>query len=320
METITLIQPNTTHLFTAPKEADTLRLDACLKLQFSSYSRSFLKGLILQGLVSIQNKNNIKPRTIVEAGNQITVTFPEIKTSRDLKVIPDDLEVPILHNSEHFLIINKPVGLTVHPPKIDCDYITLIDWLTHTFENLANVGPSDRPGIVHRLDRDTSGIMIVAKNNCSHAHICQLFKDRKIQKTYHAVVQGHPEKEGTIEYPITRNPVKRNTVMCVKDKAKLEHKRVRHACTHYKVVHYFEDHSLVEVKPVTGRTHQIRAHFASIGHPIVGDAVYGKTSKKIKRHALHAVSLAFKFNGKQHSFCCEAPKDFKLLLKKISNN
>jgi 23S rRNA pseudouridine1911/1915/1917 synthase len=205
----------------------------------------------------------------------------------------------------------------VHPAKIDSQYITLVDWLVKTFKELSDVGHSDRPGIVHRLDRDTSGIMIVARNNCAHAQISDLFKNRKIQKTYHAVVHGHPEKEGIIDLPITRHPVNRNTMMCTIQK---DNKKARSALTQYKVLEYFESCSLVEVKPTTGRTHQIRVHFSTIGHPLIGDAVYSKASKKIKRHALHATSLTFTFNGKQHSFNCEAPNDFNLLLKKISNN
>lgn len=320
MENITLIPPNTTHQLTVPKEQEGQRLDLYLKQNFPSYSRTFFQQLINQQLVSINSKKNVKPRTLTKNEDLIEVTFPPVTTKRPKKEIPEDLYVEIAHTDKHFMIINKPPNLTVHPPKITSQDVTLIDWLVNEFHELEHIGYADRPGIVHRLDRDTSGLMIIARNNCAHALLSDMFRERTIQKTYLAIVEGHPEKEGTIDFAIMRHHVKRNTMTHVTAKTKITGQKIRNAKTHYRIVEYFQNCSLVEAKPVTGRTHQIRVHFAAIGHPIVGDHAYGKTSKKIDRQALHAYGLSFKFNGKQYDFSQKPPQDFEQLLEFLRNN
>lgn len=217
------------------------------------------------------------------------------------------------------MVVNKPSNLVVHPPRVTSKDVTLIDWLVHTFNELEQVGYADRPGIVHRLDKNTSGLMLVARNNCAHALLCDMFKKRTIQKTYLALVTGHPDKEGTIDFAIMRHQTKRNTMMHVRPGSHTNGK-VREACTHYRVLEYFDDCSLVQIKPITGRTHQIRVHFAALGHALVGDYVYGKKSKTIKRQALHAYKLSFKFNGKQYEFCQNPPEDFQNFLEILRNN
>ncbi|MCK5632128.1 RluA family pseudouridine synthase [bacterium] len=321
MENITLIPPNSTHKFTVPESDANKRLDVYLKQLFPSYSRSYFQQLIIKKLVSVNNKiKNIKPKTVTKHNDVIVVTFPPITTQLPKKNIPKDLEVEIIYHDKHFMIINKPSNLVVHPPKITSTEVTLVDWLIHTFHELSSVGFADRPGIVHRLDKDTSGLMIVACNNCSHALLGDLFRNRTIKKTYLAIVKGHPEKEGIINFSIKRNPIKRNSMVAVNPNVKNENGKIRAACTHYKVLEYFENSSLVQVEPVTGRTHQIRVHFSALGHPIIGDHVYGETSKKIKRQALHAYKLSFKFNGNQYDFCQKPPKDFQLLIENLRNH
>jgi len=320
METITLVQPNTTHRFSVTKSQADQRLDHYLKKLFPSYSRNFFQQLIEQKLVHINDKKEVKARTIVKQNDQITITFPACKQERPRMDIPEDLGVEIVHEDKHFFVINKPAGLAVHPPKITHKEPTLIDWLVHKFQELSRVGYADRPGIVHRLDKDTSGILLVARNNCAHALLCDLFRKREIQKTYLALVDGHPEKEGTIDFAIMRHPKKRNTMAHVLPGPVQSGPKRRDACTHYKVLEYFENGSLVEAKPVTGRTHQIRVHFAAIGHPIIGDYVYGKKIKTMPRQALHAYKLSFKFNGKQYEFAQEPPIDFQKKIEILRNN
>ena len=319
MGNITRIPPNTTHHFTVSVQEAGQRLDRYLTQQFSSYYRTFFQQLIQQEMVSINNKKKVKPKTLTKSDDLITVTFPLVITKRPQKEIPKDLDISIVHTDEHFLVINKPVNLMVHPPTITSDDFTLIDWLMHTFQEITNVGFADRPGIVHRLDKDTSGIMLVARNNCALTMLGDMFRKRTIKKTYLAIVSGHPEKEGTITLSIKRHSIKRNTMVAVPPETKTNG-TLRSACTHYRVLHYFDDCSLVEVKPVTGRTHQIRVHFAALGHPLIGDHVYGKKSKKLGRQALHAYKLSFEFNGKQYSFCQDPPQDFKNFLEKIRNH
>ena len=319
MENIVRVPPNTTHNFTVPAHDAGQRLDLYLTQQFPSYSRTFFQQLIVQELVSIKNKKKVKPRTLTKSDDLITVTFPPVVTRRPQKEIPNDLDISIVHTDEHFLVINKPINLMVHPPTITSEDFTLVDWLMHTFQDISDVGVADRPGIVHRLDKDTSGIMLVARNNCALTMLGDIFRKRDIQKTYLAIVSGHPEKEGTISLSIKRHSVKRNTMVAVPPETKTNG-TLRSACTHYRVLEYFDDCSLVEVKPVTGRTHQIRVHFAALGHPLVGDYIYGKKSKKIARQALHAYKLSFKFNGKQYDFCQQPPQDFQSFLEIKRNN
>lgn len=320
MENITVIPPNTTHQFTVSADKAGQRLDLYLKKQLPSYSRSFLQQLIAQEMVTVNNQKNIKPRTLTKSEDVVSITFPPPTVERPQKEIPKDLHVEIVHEDPHFFIVNKPDNLAVHPPKITSVDVTLIDWLIQKCSDLSRVGYADRPGIVHRLDKDTSGIMIVARNNCAHALLSDLFRNRSIQKTYLAIVEGHPEKKGTIEFGIRRHPVRRNSMTHVKEFEKISGKKVRDACTHYEVLEYFQNCSLVEAKPVTGRTHQIRVHLAAIGHPLVGDILYGKKSKMIQRHALHAHKLSFKFNGKQYNFSENPPEDFQKILGILRNN
>jgi len=321
MENITLIQPNTTHQLRVCQNHEGQRLDLYLKQRFPSYSRNFFQQLITQKMVTVNNKKNIKSKTVTKQNDLISITFPPVHTERPAKEIPKNLNVQIVHEEQHFMVINKPPHLAVHPPKITSDDFTLVDWLVWKFHSISNVGYADRPGIVHRLDKDTSGILLVARNNCAHALLSDLFRKRNIQKTYLAIVQGHPEKEGSINFAIKRHPKKRNSMTHVDARTEeLQSTKVRHALTYYKVLEYFDNCSLVQAKPVTGRTHQIRVHFSAIGHPLIGDLLYGHPSKKIGRQALHAHSLSFYFNGKQYDFSQKPPQDFQNFIEILRNN
>lgn len=305
-----IIKPGTVFHLIAPETG--VRLDNLLSEQFTDYSRSFFKTLVEQKLILVNGIVAKKAGFALKEGDKITVSFPgqRIEKRYDQAEL-DALGIEIIFEHKDFLVIYKPAGVLVHPPSNKSETICLTDWIVGSYKDIEFVGATTRPGIVHRLDKDTSGLLLVALNNAAHAKLSDLFKNRTISKTYLAVVKGHPEPEGTIDFPIGRHQTLRNRMTLRQDG--------RPALTHYKVLTYFEDCALVQVKPVTGRTHQIRLHFAQKGHPLLGDVLYGTTSKQIKRHALHAHKISFEYEGKPYSFEKEAPEDFVKLLDQLKN-
>ena len=311
MELPSLVPPGTTVSIIADNAIEQVRLDLFLHNHFTSYSRNFFQTLIEAGAIALNGKNATKASTIIKQGDALDIQFPEIRTiAPRVDISGQDLGVKVIFEHEHFLIVSKPAGLIIHPPSSRSTVVTLVDWLITHFKELETVGTSDRPGIVHRLDKDTSGIVLVPRNNYSHALFGAMFKDRAIKKTYLAVVQGHPEASGSIDFRIDRHPT---------DPIKMTHRSGsgRDALTHYSVLEYFQDTALLEVKPVTGRTHQIRVHCLAIRHPVIGDAVYGYASKSIKRQALHAHTLSFSFHDQEYSFTAEIPQDMENLIKQL---
>ncbi len=302
---------HTTHTLKVAQGQLPKRADLFLCQELPSYSRTFLRGLIDQHLVTINNKA-CKASSIVKIDDEICVSIPPLPTI-DYTPTPHMAEQLSLHDVkivfEHpeFLIISKPAGLMVHKASVYTTEATLVDWLLSKWHSLAHVGNQDRPGIVHRLDKDTSGLMIIPRTPFAHFSFSDLFKNRGIHKTYTALVHGHPEKKGSIDLPIDRDPVNRN---------KMTHARSdgRAALTHYQVADYFNAHTLVNLNPITGRTHQIRVHMSALGHPLVGDFLYGSPSPFIKRQALHATALSFTFQGQPFSFQDPLPKDMAKLI------
>lgn len=287
------------------------RLDIYLAEKFPNYSRSFFKRLIEEKEVKINNITIEKPSFKIKSGEIITFSFPKV-TLINLPIGNEDIGAKILYEHPDFLIVYKPAGLIVHRPTQKSMQITLVDWLIHHFKDLKNVGYQDRPGIVHRLDKDTSGILIVPRNNCSHTQFAKMFKSRTIEKTYFAIVKGHTSKEGIIDFNIIRHPILKNKMMYTIDKG-------RQAITNYETIEYYENASLVKVQPITGRTHQIRVHFSSIGHALIGDSLYGTPSKFISRQALHAYKLSFFYNENFYSFIYDIPDDMKKLIKNLKS-
>jgi 23S rRNA pseudouridine1911/1915/1917 synthase len=194
--------------------------------------------------------------------------------------------------------------------------VSLADWLIHNIDDIAHVGSVDRPGIIHRLDKLTSGLMVIPRTMYAYNLFGIMFRERTIQKTYYALVTGHPPKEGTIDLHIGRDPVQRNKMTTYRSLAQAETK-ARHAITHYTVEQYFENAALVRVTLETGRTHQIRVHFAAIGYPIIGDILYGKASPLIERQALHAAELDFNFDGTSYHVTSPLPEDIKKVMKQM---
>ncbi len=310
-----LIEPNSRFEFRVSPEAAGKRLDVFVENQFPFYSRTFFSRLIDDGLITVNGKTTTKSSTKVKTNDLITVQFPPARAIQVDAIKEKNPDVRLVHEDKHFFILYKPAGLLVHPPSSLSTAGTLVDWLLMHYKELKEVGYVDRPGIIHRLDKDTSGLIIIPRTNHAHNIFGDLFRDRKIEKTYYAIVKGHPDTTGVIEAPIGRDPHFK-TKMTANPAAGKTHP-MREATTYYKVVEYFDDAALLEVKPVTGRTHQIRVHLASIGHPIIGDMVYSNRSKLIKRQALHAAKLKFEFEGVPYSFSYEMPEDMKELIKKL---
>lgn len=315
MSKASLICHDTTHVFTVAPNELPVRIDKYITNQFPLYSRSFFQKLFHEGKISLNGTVTNKTGTQLKEGDTITITFPPERNVSSDTLATHSFDVQIVHEHEHFIIIAKPANLLMHPPTLRSTEPTLMDWLLNHYQELKAVGSVDRPGIIHRLDKDTSGILIIPRTNYAHNLFGSMFRNRTIAKTYLAIVEGHPDREGSINVPIGRDPITK-TRMATQSSINTGSK-FRNALTHYKVVEYFENHTLVEVKPVTGRTHQIRVHFASIGHPIVADAIYGKSSPYIKRQALHAHKIAFEFDGIACEFVQEPPADFLQVVSEL---
>jgi len=298
------ILSNSDHSFTVDENATEQRVDRVLSETFTDYSRSFLQKLFKNQHVHV-NESPVKASFVVKAGDSITVHFPDAEKRAAID-LPEDMNIEIVAEEQDFFIINKPATILTHAPNHTCQEATVSDWVIKHEEAIGHVGAVDRPGIVHRLDRDTSGLMIIPRTNKAHQAFSDMFKDRTIQKTYLALVKGHPEEEsGTIDLFIDRHPSLRYKMHTFTKMNK--RKNSRDALTHYQVLKDYENFSLVEVKPKTGRTHQIRVHFAAIGHPLLGDQLYGQKSKHIPYHALHAHKLEFTYNGKNYQFTQPLP-------------
>ena len=321
METTGLIEPNSRFSYTVTPEHTADRIDKYIAAQFPLYSRSFFEPFFTNGLIQLNGKAINKPSTKIKLHDTVMVQFPPAQPVVNTTQAVKSLHVKVVYKHKHFLVVYKPAGLLVHRTATMDNTVTLVDWILQYDNDIKEVGYVGRPGIVHRLDKNTSGLLIVPRTNYAHTIFGKQFKEREIHKTYLAIVRGHPPKSGTIELSIGRHPTMRKRMTAVQQ---TEQRRVagklRDALTHYTVQEYFQDYTLVTVKPVTGRTHQIRVHFAAIGHPLLGDTLYGKASPLINRHALHAHALNFTFDGTQHNVAYVLPNDMTQLLDTLRTN
>lgn len=304
------------------------RIDKYLSQALPSYSRSFFQHLIDDGNITV-NGHQAKSSSMVKSADTIQITLPNSEKRPIFTPVNTDLGIEIVATHEHFFIINKPANLLVHQTEVPTSDPTVVDWLLSNHHELIDVGSIERPGIVHRLDKETSGLLVISRTNYAHMIFGEMFKKRTISKSYLAMVHGHPPASGSIDLSIGRHPTQRKKMTTfLPDNSALSttkatnirnHTSIRNAITHYTVKKYFADCSLVEVHPVTGRTHQIRVHFEAIGHPLVGDYLYGTPSKLINRHALHAASLSFNFQDTPFHFTKDVPDDFKRLISFLEN-
>ena len=261
------------------------RLDVYIADQIEDLSRSFISKLIKKGLILVNGEVK-KPKYIVKKGDLIQVDIPERK---DLEPYPEDIPLDIIYEDDDIIVVNKPKGMVVHPAPGSPNK-TLVNALLNYTNHLSDINGKIRPGIVHRLDKDTSGVLVVAKNNKAHMDIAKQLKERSIKRIYIAFVHGVLNKdEGVIDAPIGRNP--RNRL-----KMAVTHINSKEAITRFKVLERFSKYTLVELSLYTGRTHQIRVHLSYINHPVVGDSLYTNRKNEfgIKTQMLHALKLGLK--------------------------
>jgi 23S rRNA pseudouridine1911/1915/1917 synthase len=282
------------------KEAKGLRLDRFLAAELPNFSRSRIQQLIRENFVRL-NGEAPRPRDLVRAGDVVQLTEPP---PEKIDNRPEEIPLEILFEDEDVIVINKPAGLVVHPGAGHREH-TLVNALLHHCPNLSGIGGKERPGIVHRLDKETSGCLVVAKNDEAHRSLSAQFAERTVEKIYLALVSGKMRRNtGVIQNKIGRHPVHRQRMS-------VQSVRGRDARTDYRVLRTSEQGSLVECELHSGRTHQIRVHLHHLGHPIVGDKVYGRKSD-FSRQMLHAWKLGFTHprTGNWKSFEAPLPNDF----------
>ncbi|MBQ2973717.1 MAG: RluA family pseudouridine synthase [Clostridia bacterium] len=275
------------------------RLDRILSDVLCDYSRSFVQNLFISGLVYCNGKEvskSFKPKS----GNVIEFTVPEPK---EISLEPENIPLDIVYEDNDLLVVNKPRGMVVHPAPGNYDSTLVNALLWHCKGNLSGINGVVRPGIVHRIDKDTSGLLLVAKNDNAHVSLSQQISVHSLDREYRAVIHGHlKELEGTVDAPIGRSPNDRKK-MCVINR------NSKNAVTHYRVLEEYKDFSFVALKLETGRTHQIRVHMAYLGHPVAGDPVYGPKNgvSSLNGQCLHAGIIGFDHPSTGEHIRLEAP-------------
>ena len=265
--------------------ANWARLDRFLSVQEEDLTRSRIHSLISEGWVSV-NGSPGRPSQKVKAGDRVTLTVPPV---RQMDLTPQDIPIEVIYQDSELVVLDKPAGLSVHPGPGHPDG-TLVNALLARCPDIQGIGGVHRPGIVHRLDKDTSGLMVVAKTEKAHHGLSAQIKARQVHKGYLALTVGIPPlDEGTIDAPIARDPRHRQRMAVVLDG--------RESRTHYEVVERLNGHAMLQLVLETGRTHQIRVHLSYLGYPLFGDEVYGRRSPDLSRHFLHASTLEFKHPG-----------------------
>lgn len=292
-------------------ECDGERLDAFLARSVENLSRSGAQKLLEEGCVLLRGKPGRKNDKLC-VGDVVEVTIPEPKT---VDIIPKEMPLDILYEDEDVLVLNKPKGLVVHPAAGHQDD-TLVNGLLYAMgDSLSGINGELRPGIVHRIDKDTSGLLAVAKNDLAHAMLASQLKDHSMARTYEAIVcGGFREDSGTVDAPIGRHPSDRKK-MCVTQRGS------KNAVTHWEVVRRYRGYTHVRCRLETGRTHQIRVHMAHIGHPILGDTVYGHKKAELGQDSqcLHAGVLCFRHprDGRPVIVHAPLPEYFRQVLEKL---
>src|SRR6184192_336175 len=286
-----------------PKEYARMRLDLFLVNSLPEFSRSRIQQLIRAGFVRL-NGATTRPHQVVRTGDQIELTNP---TPEKIETRPEAIPLEILFEDDDLVVINKPAGMTVHPAAGHREH-TLVNALLHHCPTLSGIGGKERPGIVHRLDRETSGCLVAAKNDGAHRELSRQFAERRVEKIYLALVAGKLRKAaGVIEEKIGRHPVYRQRM-------RVTSLRGRTAKTEYRVIRSSDEASLIECRLHSGRTHQIRVHLHHLGHPVLGDKIYGlRFAKNFPRQMLHAWKLGFRHprTGERKNFEAPLPDDFE---------
>ncbi len=292
------------------KEGDNQRLDVFLTTYLPEFSRSRIQGLIKNGFVNVEAETVTKAGFALEPGEQIKIRIPPPVPSG---LVAEDIPLDIIFENEDLVVVNKPAGMVVHPSP-GHDRGTLVHAALGYIPELEGIGGEERPGIVHRLDKDTSGLIVIAKNERAHRWLQEQFKSRNVEKIYMALVDGKPPTPaGRVDAPIGRNSTHRKLMTVVTlDKG-------RDAVSEYRTLESFPAHTLLEVHPLTGRTHQIRVHMAFLGCPVAADMVYGrrKPTVELGRHFLHAHKLKIILPGEKQTSIFEAslPQELQSVLE-----
>lgn len=282
------------------------RLDKYLTTRLPEFSRARIQGLIMEGFVEVDGLPARKGGVKLEGGERLRVRIPPPQPAG---LIPEQIPLSVIFENDDLLIIDKPAGMVVHPAA-GHDSGTLVHAVLGYDPDLEGIGGEERPGLVHRLDKNTSGLIAIAKNERAHRWLVEQFKERRVEKTYLALVDGKPPTPtGRIEAPIGRDPRNRKKMAIVKPE------KGRQAISEYKTLESFPQHTLLEFHPLTGRTHQIRLHCAFLGCPIAADTTYGhrKPSLELTRHFLHAWRLKITLPGEQNPSLFEAPLPGELI-------
>jgi 23S rRNA pseudouridine1911/1915/1917 synthase len=300
------------------------RLDRALADAVPTLSRERLKNLIRSGAVEAEGKALRDPALKVRGEEALRVVVPEAVPAHN---VPQDIPLKIVFEDEYLLVVDKPAGLVVHPAAGNLDGTLVNALLHHCGGSLSGIGGVARPGIVHRIDKDTSGLLVVAKSDVAHEGLARQFAAHSIDRRYLAIVSGVPKSsEGMIDAPLARSATNRKKIAIVE--AKDVNRRGKRAVTHWRRLDVLEDAALVECRLETGRTHQIRVHMASIGHPLIGDPVYGRSGKthgkiltelQFHRQALHAAELGFTHpvTKRRLSFSSPMPPDMRELFNAL---
>lgn len=290
------------------------RLDVVLSLNLEEVSRSYIQRLIEKGHVILDDGICTAKNHKVKAGQHLQVNLPEPEA---LKIEKEDIPIEIVYEDEWVLVVNKPKGMVVHPAAGNLKG-TLVNAILYHCDTLSSINGVIRPGIVHRIDKDTSGLLLVAKNDIAHRHLADQFARHSIARSYRAIVyNGFSAEGGTVRAPIGRDPKNRLRMAVTAQNGK-------EAVTHYRVLAAAKNFSYIEAKLETGRTHQIRVHMAHINHPLLGDQVYGPQKKMLgaESQVLHAKTLGFIHPKTEEymEFDSELPEEFKKILRKLEIN
>ena len=289
---------------------ESIRIDKFIASKLEGVTRSHIQKLIDDGCITVDGKS-VKSNHKLKIGQSIDVALPEAK---QLDVVADDIALDIVYEDEHMLVVNKPQNMVVHPAAGNYEGTLVNALMHHCGDSLSGINGVIRPGIVHRIDKDTSGLLLVAKDDATHIGLSEQIKEHSLTRKYIAIVHGNfKNDEGTVDAPIGRHPTDRKR-MCITEK------NSKNAVTHYRVLQRFMEYTLVECKLETGRTHQIRVHMASLGHPVMGDKTYGVKKEKynLSGQLLHAKIVGFihPITKEYMEFETDIPERFMKFLKK----
>ena len=300
-------------ILTVSEAGKGVRIDRYLSDCYPQWSRSYLQKLLKEENIMVEGQK-VKANYKLHSGENITISVPPLE---DVEILPENIPLDILYEDEWLLIVNKPKGMVVHPAAGHTSGTLVNAIMYHCQGNLSGINGQIRPGIVHRIDKDTTGALVICKDDTTHRALAEQLKEHSITRKYRAIVLGNLTEDGTVEGPIGRHPIDRK-------KMAINYKNGKSAVTHYHILENFQKYNYIECQLETGRTHQIRVHMTSIGHPLLGDSVYTKAKwhYKLEGQVLHAMVLGFihPATGKYLEVEAPLPDYFSQLLENLRKN